>query len=231
VPIRAVVFDYYLTLADAESVSCEPIGALLARRGHDADPEAVLRAWRTMRVPDVERALHGALPPFVTLHDRWRNHGAELLAGYGIDDGADDWAHCRTQAHVDAVLFDDVEPALAALRDLGMRLAVLSDADTATLHASIERCRLDLDAVVCSEDLRCYKPHRSLFDDVCARLDVAPADAMYVGDNARVDVVGARHAGMTAVWLNRGGAAFPDGLEPPHHTVTSLLELPALITS
>ena len=35
---------------------------------------------------------------------------------------------------------------------------------------------------------------------------MAPADAVYVGDDLRLDVRGAQAAGMRAVWMNRTGS-------------------------
>ncbi|NVD99907.1 HAD family hydrolase [Massilia sp. BJB1822] len=58
------------------------------------------------------------------------------------------------------------------------------------------------------------KPDPAIFLAACAALGVAPAQAVYVGDDLRLDVEGAQRAGLRAVWLNRGGAAAPEGLVP-----------------
>ena len=47
----------------------------------------------------------------------------------------------------------------------------------------------------------------------------------YVGDTPRLDVVGARDAGLTPVWINRRNLVWPDELEPPAHVIDSLDEL------
>lgn len=51
------------------------------------------------------------------------------------------------------------------------------------------------------------KPHPDIFLAACAALGVAPAEAVYVGDDILLDVQGAQQAGMRAVWLNRNGSA------------------------
>ena len=51
------------------------------------------------------------------------------------------------------------------------------------------------------------KPDASIFLAACARLGVAPREALYVGDDVLLDVRGAQQAGMRAVWLNRHGSA------------------------
>lgn len=192
--IRAVVFDYYFTLADPDA-SCR-------------DREA-LAAWRAKRVPDVDR------DPvrFALLGDRWERHGGPSLRA------------SRERDHATAVAYKDVTPALTALRSRGLRLGVMSDADCAWLHASISRNRFELDAVVCSEDVGCYKPNPKPFLAIADALDVEPAEALYVGDTPRLDIVGARDIGMSAVWLNRRELTWPDDLPPPSQTISSLLDL------
>ena len=225
--MKAVLFDYYFTLAHPESPASNAAAAALLDGG---DHDEVLRVWRTLRAADVERALDGEPPPFRTLGQRWADGGAALWEALGVDHEPAHWEACRAASHAHAPLFDDVAPALDALRRAGLRIGIVSDADAAWLHASIERNGLAMDVVVCSEELRCYKPHRSLFTTACDAIGVAPRDAAYVGDNPRADVVGSSNAGMTSVWLNRFGRPWPDGVEPrPDHEIATLDDLPAAL--
>ena len=50
------------------------------------------------------------------------------------------------------------------------------------------------------------KPDPSIFLAACEAMGVAPRDAVYVGDDLRLDVQGAQGAGLRAVWMNRGGS-------------------------
>jgi FMN phosphatase YigB (HAD superfamily) len=50
-------------------------------------------------------------------------------------------------------------------------------------------------------DVGWRKPHRAPFDRALALLDVAPAEALFVGDDPRWDVVGARNAGIRPVLI------------------------------
>jgi len=191
---RAVVFDYYFTLADPDAACVD----------HEE-----LAAWRAKRVPDVDRDP----ARFVLLGDRWERHGGAALRA------------SRERDHAMADAYDDVTPALSSLRARGLRVGVMSDADCAWLHASIARNGLELDAVVCSEDVGCYKPHPKPFHAIAEALEVEPSETVYVGDTPRLDIVGARNVGMTAVWLNRRSLVWPDDVAPPIHTIDSLLDL------
>lgn len=229
VAVDGVLFDYYFTLADPETDHARSAAQALLPEG--ADYAALWEAWRVLRAPDVARALSGEPPEFRTFGSRWDEHGPAVFRSAAVEGEASLWRRCREASHACAAIYDDVRPALKTLRDGGLRLGVLSDADTEWLAASVAQNELQFDAVVSSEELHCYKPHESVFLAACNRLGTAAASTVYVGDNPRLDVVGARNAGLTAVWLNRRGAHYPEHLEPPHHTIESLSELQLIVST
>jgi putative hydrolase of the HAD superfamily len=72
------------------------------------------------------------------------------------------------------------------------------------------------------------KPHPSIFSAALRLVDVAPADAVMVGDSLRHDVEGAIRAGMRGVLLHRGDRPV-DASESGVPVIRSLRELPALL--
>ena len=94
----------------------------------------------------------------------------------------------------------DVRPALAALRSLGVRLVVVSNAN-GRLHHLFERLgMLDaFDYVFDSHWEGVEKPDPRYFSVALARAGAAPSATIHVGDLYHVDVVGARAAGITPV--------------------------------
>jgi putative hydrolase of the HAD superfamily len=58
-----------------------------------------------------------------------------------------------------------------------------------------------VDATVFCMDVGWRKPHRAPFDRALSLLEVAPADALFVGDDHRWDIVGAQNAGLRPVLL------------------------------
>jgi HAD superfamily hydrolase (TIGR01549 family) len=60
---------------------------------------------------------------------------------------------------------------------------------------------------VAAHELGRAKPDAAIFLAACALLEVAPQDAVYVGDDVLLDVRGAQQAGLRAVWLNRTGSS------------------------
>ena len=98
-------------------------------------------------------------------------------------------------------------PLLEALRRRGIRTAIVSNtpwgspADAwraeLTRHGLLDK----VDATVFCMDVGWRKPHRAPFDRALSLLEVAPADALFVGDDHRWDVVGAQNAGVRPVLL------------------------------
>lgn len=63
--------------------------------------------------------------------------------------------------------------------------------------------------MVTSEETGVPKPERAIFEAALERASTSGADAVMVGDNWSSDVLGARNAGIRAVWFNRRRARPP----------------------
>ncbi len=116
------------------------------------------------------------------------------------------------------------EPMLAALAAIGVRTAILTNGWNPLQE---EKARLVgfAGTVLASDAIGARKPEREAFALLARALD-APADRIaYVGDDPAVDVAGAARAGMTAVWLDADGAAYPHGLAPAAARIGTLAEL------
>ncbi len=128
-----------------------------------------------------------------------------------------------------ARLYPDALPALERLAGR-LRLAVISNGLARDQHRKLDALGIAtrVDAVVVSEEVDLRKPDPAIFALALEAVGGRPETALYVGDNPEHDVVGARGAGMAAVWLDRGDGFF--GL--PHAVdarIASLEELPALL--
>lgn len=91
----------------------------------------------------------------------------------------------------------DVAPALAALRERGLRLVVVSNANGRLRHLFD---RVDLakwfDHLLDSHEWGVEKPDPRLFQLALEQAKADPARTVHVGDLYHVDVVGARRAGL-----------------------------------
>ena len=93
------------------------------------------------------------------------------------------------------------------LREAGLRIGALTNAATALQDEKLRRTGFpDVRVLVGVDTLGFGKPDPRVFLEACRRLGTDPARTAYVGDEADVDALGARDAGLVGVWLDRPGA-------------------------
>lgn len=130
------------------------------------------------------------------------------------------------EARHEVVLYDDAIPTLEALHGRFILGAVTNG------NADVRRLQLDhyFDFVVSAIDVGAAKPSHLVFETVCHRAGVVPAEVVHVGDDPESDVSGAARNGMQAVWLNRDAMDWPDDLERvPYLECRGLQELRAVL--
>jgi putative hydrolase of the HAD superfamily len=92
--------------------------------------------------------------------------------------------------------------ALQTLRAEGLRLAVISDFP---VHRKLKYLGLDdlFDCAFSSEEIGYLKPNPEPFLSLAQRLSLPPDQIMYVGNNYKYDILGAREVGMRSAHLSR----------------------------
>ena len=113
--------------------------------------------------------------------------------------------------------FPDVVPGIEALRKEGRVLAAFSNGVEATTRTLLSRAGVlpHLDGVVSVDDLKTFKPNPEVYRYLARSLERTPYDTWLVSSNP-FDVIGAKNAGLKAVWLKRNpDVQFdPWGFEP-----------------
>jgi HAD superfamily hydrolase (TIGR01549 family) len=112
------------------------------------------------------------------------------------------------------------------------RLGVVSNFDYApTAHWILERERVTplFQAVVISAEVGWRKPKAAIFEAAFRRLGIGPRDALFVGDRADIDILGAKAVGMDAAWLNPAGEPLPPGIPAPDYEIKTLAELDPIL--
>jgi putative hydrolase of the HAD superfamily len=124
--------------------------------------------------------------------------------------------------------FPEVPGALAALREAGHPLVVVSNWDV-SLHAVLDRTGLAgaVDGVVTSAELGAAKPDPAIFAHALGLVGAPAAGALHVGDSVEADVHGALAAGLRPVLVARDGMS-PEGVPAGVPVVRELGELAAL---
>lgn len=129
-------------------------------------------------------------------------------------------------------LYPDVQPAFAALRDAGFRLAIAGN-QPVIAERTMADANLPVEFLVASETWGINKPDPAFFDRVAAELRLPPSAIAYVGDRVDNDVVPAHRAGMVAVFVRRGPWAIVQerdpGIADADIRVGALADLPAAL--
>lgn len=225
--IRAVCLDIDDTLLDNERSSRRGLAALT---GNDS----AWPVWRRTTDEYYAQFLAGETD-FDTMR---RERTRAFFAAFGERLSEAEVA-ARERARMAAMqrawqLFDDAVPCLEWLRASGLRIAVISNAPGPYQRKKIASVGLAgaFDELVLSGELGVAKPDGRIFAAACSALELRPEEVAHVGDRLDLDAVGAVHAGMHGIWLDRGGEAAPsaEGIRPDGVSViTSLDELPELL--
>jgi putative hydrolase of the HAD superfamily len=219
--LRAVVFDVDFTLArPGPDLGPDGYRELGRRHGLDLDPARYEEA-RAAAFAEVKR--HPELD-----HDEeiWVLFTERIIRGMGGE--GDTYAaavemESRWAQSVQFELYDDALPVLELLRKRGLLIGLLSNSSR-DLGEFVVHHNLRADAVLTSHAHGKTKPHESIFRAMLGLLDVAPGEAVMVGDTIDDDVEGARAVGMQAVLLDREGR-YPD----VDGRLDDLRELPAAL--
>jgi 2-haloacid dehalogenase/putative hydrolase of the HAD superfamily len=100
-------------------------------------------------------------------------------------------------------ILPNVKKTLEILCTNGCRLGMVSNGDAEELSAHLNGVSDFFDVIVTSEELKVYKPHSRLFDEAIRKMDVMREATAFVGDTITSDVLGAKKAGLTAIWYNK----------------------------
>jgi len=104
------------------------------------------------------------------------------------------------------MVFPEVRPTLEALQQAGYRLAVLSNRTNPFGDYMDELGLADyFEFALAAGEIGAWKPDPAVFIPALERLDAAPAQVLYVGDNYYADIVGARAAGIPPILIDPAG--------------------------
>ncbi|MEX0991931.1 MAG: HAD-IA family hydrolase [Actinomycetota bacterium] len=228
---KTVFFDAGETLVHPHPSFPELFSKVLAEHGHAVDPERVRERMHVVS----ERFKQAAEGRELWSTDAGRSREFWLSvyrlfledARIPSEEGLDVVLYAVFSDHANYALFDDVEPALAALEAAGVSLGVISNFED-WLEVLLER--LDVTRYfpvrVISGVVGVEKPDPRIFELALEQAGVAAEGAVYVGDSPHFDVGPAVAVGMFPVLIDRR-----DRFADPEigARIRSLDELPALI--
>lgn len=201
------------------------LGSLDAPLEHP-DASAHVAVWRQkqMEYALISNSIGGSRIPFRELTraglDYALARGGVALEARARDELVEAWNRLE--------LWPEAREVVAAVKERGYPLAVLSNGDRDMLEALVRHTGLDFDYIFSAEDAGAYKPDPAVYALVSSHLDVEPGDVLHVAGSA-TDTIGAKSAGLVCAWSNRHGDLIVDEALRPDFELADLRGLLALL--
>lgn len=224
--MQGVLFDVDDTLVDHGGAQDRAIRGHLASLGLPHE-DAAVQQWSAAEERHFARHIRGEL----TFQGQRRARVRDML-GADLDDATADAWFAGYTARFEAAwaAYDDVASALDLLASRKLAVGIVTNVAAAHQRRKLSAVGLGdrFEVVVGLDTLGVGKPDPRVFWHACKLIGSAPAETAFVGDRFDHDALGARDAGLLAVWLDRHGrhdtglgAAIPEGIT----RVTDLTEL------
>lgn len=216
----ALGFDVYGTLVDPLALA-EPLEALV---GEQAVQFAGL--WRAKQLEFSFR--RGLMRRYVDFDVCTRQALRYTQQALGCELPESDQGRLL-EAYLYLPVFPEVVASLETLKSQGHWLVAFTNGVEASIRALLANAGAlpYLEDVVSVDDLRTFKPDPEVYAYLARRVGRAPGDTWLISSNAW-DVIGAKAAGLRAVWVKRQPDALFDPWDvEPDVVVSGLDELPA----
>lgn len=226
--IKAVLFDFYNTLASyhppRENVyinACRELGIDVEAKALFGSLSAADIFYRNenSRSPIEKRNAQEQINFFV-------EYITTIIGGAGAEishDGALKILAKIREYKWDFKVYDDTLPTLKKLQNRGLILGLISNV-AQDMEATYTKLGLKpfLNFKVTSAEVGCDKPRPEIFLAALKKAEVKPEEALYIGDQYQIDIVGARGVSINALLIDRNDY-FPDIADCPR--IRSLTEI------
>jgi 2-haloacid dehalogenase len=220
-PLRALVFDAYGTLFDVHSV------AALCEQWWPEKGAALSELWRAKQLEYTwQRSLMRRYEDFGRVTEAGLRYACAAL-GLTLDE---DRRRRLIDAYSRLATFPEVGDALAELKAMKLKLAILSNGSPAMLRPVVANAGLRglIGTVISVDQRKIYKPAPAVYRLALERLRVPKSAIGFVSSNCW-DACGAKSFGFRTFWINRSGAPVDELGAAPDYLIGNLAELPALI--
>lgn len=219
--VETVTFDSYSTLVDVDA-------AERALEERVAEPEPVSKLWRARSLEYTFVSNHiDAYQPFYEMN---RDALQYALDAHGVDLPTEERDEILAVYH-ELDVFDDVREGIERLREAGYGPYVVSNGNPEMLESMVEHADIgDLIAdTISADEVRTFKPAAELYRHAAARAGT-PIEGVAHVTAGWFDVMGAKHAGMQGVRIDRKGTPWEPFDGEPDLTVETIDELCEALT-
>lgn len=205
--IKAIGFDFFGTLVEAKAEAHHCISCICEKlHQHEINfsNDEFTRTYRAVASDqrEVRRSTQEEVSNRILL--------AETLKrlGYDLEDDSSPIVEA-VEAYFEPwrlSVYEDAWKTVERLRS-AYRFGLVSNfTDTSFLRSSLKRLGLEdyFEFVLVSEEVGWRKPHPLIFNRLLHLMDVEAGEILFVGDDLRCDIFGAKNVGMKTAWILRG---------------------------
>ena len=127
-------------------------------------------------------------------------------------------------------LYPEADEAVVALKNMGFKIAILSNGDKKMLDAISNLFSVEFDHILSAEDAGKFKPDPSVYALPETLLGIKKEQTLHIAGGAN-DVVGAVSSQMPCIWSNKSGDLIMDFSYSPALEIRNLSELSAFLSN
>jgi putative hydrolase of the HAD superfamily len=212
---KAVFFDAAGTLFKPVRRVGESYAAIAAKHGVTVSAGQINERFRVCFDDAPRLAFPGADGDDIVQLERdwWKRLVAEVFKPWASFADFDDYFNELFAYFAEPTawtLYPETLETLAALKDRGLILDVISNFDSRLLRILDGLGAADLfEHIIISSRVGYAKPDRQIFDFALRRHGLSPQNALHVGDSETNDLHGANNAGLRGVLVDRSQPANP----------------------
>lgn len=167
------------------------------------------------------------------VYDGWR-YIFDYLVENGVFETPPEFSEYRSFVYENfakvAMPFEGTIPMLRLLRKKGYRTALITNGGHSLQYRKLTMLGLApyFDEIIVSGDVMIDKPDREIFRMMADKLSLKPDEMIYVGDNPKNDIQGAKSAGYHTIWMKSTGL-WQYGVDAPDAEADTVEDVPALV--
>jgi len=207
--IKAVFFDFYNTLATHDPPREQTYVKVCAELGIKVEAKALFKSLPLADMYWRDESSHKSLDersPEEKL-EFYTEYAHRILTGAGVKVSHDVALQVLAKLQNFKWTFkayDDTLPALKGLKNRGLMLGLISNVvqDMESVYQELG-LKQYLNFKVTSAEVGCDKPRPEIFQAALKKAEVKPEEAIHIGDQYELDIVGAKGVGMKALLIDR----------------------------
>ncbi|MCW4013679.1 MAG: HAD family hydrolase [Candidatus Bathyarchaeota archaeon] len=132
-------------------------------------------------------------------------HMGMVFEEYWIDEDPDRFATLHGETTMKNMeIYPDAEQVITKLAEKYL-LCMITNGATDNQQNKIKRLpfRDMFKETIISQELGHHKPSKVIFDTMAERMNTAPSEMVYIGNDYQKDIIGAKNSGWKTVWIDR----------------------------